>query len=331
MLKFNEEQQRSSIQNALALRPRIEEVVDEISRKGFRNLYFLGIGGTWASSMQAKTHMKERSSLWVNDLLASEYNTTGDRCVGEGSVIVFSSVTGTTVEVVESVRKAKEAGATIFGFVDTAGTPLAEMSDYWIQYPANEQLKFLIVADRFLYDNGEFDDYDRCYAEMDAHLADALIETEKLADDFGREFAEKHHDDPMHYFIGCGIQYGHTYSYAMCFWEEQHWRRSKSIHAGEFFHGTLEIIDRDTPVTLFLGEDSQRPLAERVKRFLPQVCANYTCIDTKDYPLTGISPEFRGSICHIVLRTVTTRIDAHMERINCHPVQIRRYYRQWDY
>ena len=35
--------------------------------------------------------------------------------------------------------------------------------------------------------------------------------------------------------------------------------------------------------------------------------------------------------CHIVLRTVTTRIDAHMERINCHPVQIRRYYRQWDY
>ena len=331
MIKFDEKELRDSIQNALALRPRIEHIVDEICAKGFRNLYFLGIGGTWASAMQAKTHMKERSALWVNDLLSSEYNTTGDRCIGEGSVIVFSSVTGTTVEVVESVRKAKEAGATVFGFVDTVKTPLHDMSDYVITYPANEQLKFFMTADRFLYNNGEFDEYDRYYDELDAHLADALIETSKLADDFALAFAEKHHDDPMHYFIGCGNQYGHTYSYAMCFWEEQHWRRSKSIHAGDFFHGTLEIIDRDTPVTLFLGEDSQRPLAERVARFLPQVCANYTFIDTKDYPLTGISPQFRCHISHLVLRTVTTRIDVHMERINCHPTQIRRYYRQWDY
>ena len=331
MIKFDEQKQRESIQNALALRPRIEGIVDGICEKGFRNLYFLGIGGTWASAMQAEVHMKEKSEIWVSSLLSSQYNTTGDRCVGKDTVIVFSSVTGTTVEVVESVRKAKADGAVIFGFVDTAGTPLMELCDYCIQYPANEQLKFFMVADRFLYDRGEFDEYDRYYAEMDAHLADALIETEKLADDFGRAFAEKHHDDAMHYFIGCGNQYGSTYSYAMCFWEEQHWRRSKSIHAGEFFHGTLEIIDRDTPVTLFLGEDMQRPLAERVARFLPSVCANYTFIDTKDYPLTGISPEFRGSISHLVSRTITTRIDAHMERINCHPVQIRRYYRQWDY
>ena len=32
----------------------------------------------------------------------------------------------------------------------------------------------------------------------------------------------------------------------MCYWEEQHWIRTKSIHSAEFFHGTLEIIDRDT-------------------------------------------------------------------------------------
>ena len=331
MLKFDEQKERESIQNALALRPRIEEIVDGICEKGFRNLYFLGIGGTWASAMQAEVHMKEKSALWVQSLLSSEYNTTGDRCVGKDSVVIFSSVTGTTVEVVESVRRAKEAGATIFGFVDTEKTPLHEMSDFVISYPANEQLKFFMTADRFLYRNGEFPEYDRYYAEMDAHLADALIETSRLADGFAQDFAEKHHDDAMHYFIGCGNQYGHTYSYAMCFWEEQHWRRSKSIHAGEFFHGTLEIIDRDTPVTLFLGEDSQRPLAERVARFLPQVCAKYTFIDTKDYPLTGISPAFRGSISHLVARKITERIDAHMEKINCHPTQIRRYYRQWDY
>lgn len=331
MVKFDENKQIESVQNALALRGQIESVVDAICEKGFRNLYFLGIGGTWASAMQAEIHMKERSALWLQSLLSSEYNVVGDRCLGEGSVVIFSSVTGTTVEVVESVKKAKAAGATIFGFVDTPNTPLYEMSDYVISYTANEQLKLFMVADRFMFNHGEFPEYDRYYAELDAHLAAALVETEKLADDFGRAFAEKHHDDVMHYFVGCGNQYGKTYSYAMCYWEEQHWLRSKSIHAGEFFHGTLEVIDRDTPVTLFLGEDAQRPLAERVARFLPSVCANYTLIDSKDYPLTGISPEFRGHLSHLVVHAVTQRIDAHIERINCHPMQIRRYYRQWEY
>lgn len=331
MVKFDENKQIESVQNALALRGQIESVVDAICEKGFRNLYFLGIGGTWASAMQAEVHMKERSALWLQSLLSSEYNVVGDRCLGEGSVVVFSSVTGTTVEVVESVKKAKAAGATIFGFVDTPNTPLYEMSDYVISYTANEQLKLFMVADRFMFNHGEFPEYDRYYAELDQHLAAALVETEKLADEFGRAFAEKHHDDAMHYFVGCGNQYGKTYSYAMCYWEEQHWLRSKSIHAGEFFHGTLEVIDRDTPVTLFLGEDAQRPLAERVARFLPSVCANYTLIDSKDYPLTGISSEFRGNLSHLVVHAVTQRIDAHIERINCHPMQIRRYYRQWEY
>ena len=151
------------------------------------------------------------------------------------------------------------------------------------------------------------------------------------ADEFGKRFAEKHCEDAMHYFVGAGNQYGSTYSYAMCYWEEQHWLRSKSIHAAEFFHGTLEIVDKNTPVTLFMGEDSQRPLAERVKNFLPRVCGNYTIIDSAEYPLVGISPEFRGDISHLVTHAVTQRIDAHMEQINRHPMEIRRYYRQFPY
>lgn len=73
----------------------------------------------------------------------------------------------------------------------------------------------------------------------------------------------RHNDDKIHYFVGAGNQYGATYSYAMCYWEEQHWIRTKSIHSAEFFHGMLEIIDKDTPVTVFIGEDSQRSLSER--------------------------------------------------------------------
>lgn len=331
MLKFNEQKQLDSVNGALKLRGQINEVVDEICKKGYKNICWLGIGGTYASCMQAVVHMNEKTEIDIFVENASEYLTTGNRRVGEGTVVVISSVTGSTEEMVEGVKKVKEAGAQVIGFVDLESSALAKSVDYKISYPLNEQLKFFMVADRFMYNKGEFPEYDDYYNEMDAHLAKALVEVEKAADDFGREFAEKHKDDAIHYFVGAGNQWGATYSYAMCYWEEQHWIRTKSIHSAEFFHGMLEIVDRDTPVTVFVGEDSQRSLSERVAKFLPRICGNYTIIDTKDYELKGIRPEFRGNISHLVMHAVTQRIDAHLEAINCHPMEIRRYYRRLKY
>lgn len=331
MIKFDEEKQIASVQGALALRPRIEEIVDGICKAGFRNLCWLGIGGTYASCLQAEVHMRERSKLDFFVVNAAEYLTTGDLRVGEGTVVVVSSVTGSTVEMVDGVKKAKAAGAKVLGFIDIDTTELAKLMDWEIAYPANEQLKFFMVADRFMFNHGEFDEYSVYYAQLDAHLARDLVEVEKAADAFGLAFAQKHHDDPIHYFVGAGNQYGSTYSYAMCYWEEQHWIRTKSIHSAEFFHGMLEIVDRDTAVTVFVGEDKQRPLSQRVVDFLPRICGNFTVIDSKDYALPGIDEKFRGNLSHLVTHAVTQRIDAHMEQINRHPMEIRRYYRRLSY
>ena len=331
MLKFDEEKQIASVQGALALRGRIEAIVDDICRAGFKNICWLGIGGTYASCLQAEVHMKERSTLEFFVENAAEYLTTGNRRVGEGTVVVISSVTGSTIEMVDAVKKAQADGARVLGFIDVETTELAKRMDWEIAYPANEQLKFFMVADRLMFRHGEFPEYEEYYAQLDAHLAVDLAEVEKAADAFGLAFAQKHHDDKLHYFVGAGNQYGSTYSYAMCYWEEQHWVRTKSIHSSEFFHGMLEIVDRDTPVTVFVGEDSQRPLSERVVRFLPRVCANYTVIDSRDYALPGIDERFRGNLSHLVTHAVTQRIDAHIEAINCHPMEIRRYYRRLDY
>lgn len=331
MIKFDEAKQIASVQGALALRGRIEEIVDGICKEGFKNICWLGIGGTYASCLQAEVHMKERSKLEFFVENAAEYLTTGSRRVGEGTVVVVSSVTGSTSEMVDAVKKAKADGARVLGFIDVETTELARLMDWEVAYPANEQLKFFMVADRFMFNHGEWPEYDAYYAQLDAHLAADLVEVEKAADAFGLEFAQKHHDDTLHYFVGAGNQYGSTYSYAMCYWEEQHWIRTKSIHSAEFFHGMLEIVDRDTPVTVFVGEDAQRPLSERVVKFLPKVCANFTVIDSRDYALPGIDERFRGNLSHLVTHAVTQRIDAHMEAINCHPMDIRRYYRRLDY
>lgn len=337
MLKFNRQQKIDSVNGALALRPQIEAVVDEINKQGYDAVYFLGIGGTWASALQVETYFKAKSRLPVYVENAAEYVTTGNRRITERTVVVFSSVTGSTQEMVQGVAKAKAAGARIFGFIDRADAPMVAQCDWCISYPANEQLKFFMLANYMMHVNGEFPEYARYNAQMEAHLAIGLADIEQRADAWAAEFAARKYQeykaapDKPHYFVGAGAQWGATYSYAMCYWMEQMWIRTCAVTAGEFFHGLLEIIDAETPVTLFIGEDEQRPLAQRVAGFLPKVCRNYTVIDSADYKIDGIDDEFRGSIAHLILRAVNNRVDVHMEKELCHPLDIRRYYRQFPY
>jgi fructoselysine-6-phosphate deglycase len=337
MIKFDENEKVESVKGALALRPEIEKVVDKIQNKGFDGIYFLGIGGTWASSMQVEVYMRGKSTLPVFIENAGEFLTTGNKRLTEKSVVIFSSVTGSTAEMVDAVKKVKEIGAYVFGFIDKSDSPLQEFCDDCISYPENEQLKFYMTANRLMYNNGEFPEYERYNQEMESSLPQALAEVEKNADEWAAEYAKgvyeyvKEHPDMPHYFIGAGNQWGATYSYAMCYWEEQLWIRTKSVSAIEFLHGTLEIIEAETPVTLFMGEDEQRPLAERVGKFLPRICKNYTIIDSKEYELKGISEEFRDSVSHLVMHAVNNRVDVHLEKEFRHPMVIRRYYRQFEY
>lgn len=51
-------------------------------------------------------------------------------------------------------------------------------------------------------------------------------------------------------FVGAGNTYGAAYEYAMCVLEEMQWIATKSIHAAEFFHGTIEMTDKSMSFVL---------------------------------------------------------------------------------
>ncbi len=336
---FLEEDRMNGLLGALRLRDQIEIIIDTIWETEFDAIYFIGIGGTYASSMQVEVYMRGRSCLPIFVENAAEFLTTGNKRFTSRSVVISSSVSGETQEMVDLVDRVHEIGARVFMFVDTPNSTLTreDKQDFLICYPEHEQLKFFMVANYLMYKNGEFLDYADYNMNMETYLPQCLIDIEKAVDAWAYNYAKskvaflKNHPDLPHYFIGSGIQWGATYSYAMCYWEEQMWIRTKSITCQEFFHGMQEVIVADTPVTLFMGEDEQRSLAERVARFLPKVNGNHIIIDTKEFKLAGIKPVYRGSISHLVIRAINNRVDAYMELFLRHPLSIRRYYRQFDY
>ncbi len=335
---FDKDKSIKSVNGALALRKQIENILDLYwDKRAVDGYYFIGIGGTYASCMQAEVYMRGKSALPVYAQNAAEFLTTGNKRFTKDSLVILSSESGTTAEMVSLVKRVHEIGAKVIGFIDTPGSVLTEMVDHLICYPKNEQLKFFMVCNYLMFKNNEFAQYEEYDRNMEDFLALALADVEIQADEWARGYAKEtvafldKHPDMPHYFIGSGNQYGATYSYGMCYWAEQLWIKTVSISCQEFFHGMQEIITKEVPVTLFLGEDEQRPLAERVARFLPKVCANYVFIDTKDYPLHGIKEEYRGTISHLVMHGVNNRVDAYMEYYMCHPMSIRRYYRQFEY
>ena len=70
-----------SVNGALALRNQINELIDGICKEGYKNICWLGIGGTYASCLQAEVHMKEKSKLSFFVENAAEYLTTGNKKV----------------------------------------------------------------------------------------------------------------------------------------------------------------------------------------------------------------------------------------------------------
>ncbi len=103
------------------------------------------------------------------------------------------------------------------------------------------------------------------------------------------------------------------------------------MHASDFFHGTLELVEKDVSVILFKGEDALRPLADRIENFAPSYTDRLTVLDTADFELPGISAETRTLISPVLLATVLERISAHLEVLRDHPLTTRRYYKKVAY
>jgi len=337
MLKFDPNEFLKLLgDNAIAKREQIEGIVDEISNKGFKNIFLIGAGGTIAMMYPYEYIFKSNSSLEVHAEIAAEFMVMNHKHFSKDSVCIFASVSGTTKETVAAAQFCKERGAVTIGLVANPDTPLAQTVDYCVS-TGSEKYSFdaffihlYMLTFRFLHNNGEFPQYSQFSQEV-ALLPQAILGAIEAFDKRAEQFAVKHKDTKYHMLSGSGNLWGNTYSYAMCILEEMQWIHAKSIHAAEFFHGTLEMVEEDTSVILLKGEDETRPLVERVERFAEKITKELTVIDTKEFALDGISEELRKHFAISVNWAVLSRISVYLERERNHPLETRRYYRKMEY
>lgn len=337
MFNFNIPRYEKVVEDAIALRPQIEEAVDKICGEGYSNLFFIGCGGTYAHSLPMKYWIDGSSHIEAVSAIAAEFLAAPPKKFTKDSVCIFSTRSGNTKEIVAAAKYCKEAGARTIVYVSNDNTPVCEYADYKLFSFAEDDCLceaiytyMIALVARFMKNAGEFPEYDQFMAEY-AKIVPYLVKAKGLYEDRCAKMAAEHKDTDYHMVIGSGMLWGEAYDYAMCILEEMQWIKTKSIHAAEYFHGTLELVEKDTSLILFYGEDETRLLMDRVMNFSKKVTDVINVFDTKEVELPFTTPEFRKIVSPMVMYAITERLSCHLEKERNHPLTTRRYYRQMEY
>ena len=308
-------------------REAIAAALADVVARGLRNVYFVGAGGSIICSYPAHYLLQRKASFPAFQVQSDELNCSTPALMGEGSLVVLASYTGTTKETVAAAKTAKASGATVISAAK-AGSPLAEASD--IAFSGKSDLFELLVAFELLAATGA--DLDR--AEVDAALTalpQAVRHAIEQAEPQLAKIADAFKDEPITYVLGSGPSYGWAYGFAMCFLQEMQWKHAAAFNTGEFFQGAFEMVDDDTAVLLWLGEDASRPMAERGKAFLDTYCKKAQYVDVKDLDLPGIPAALRQDVSPIVVGALANRLAQHYESVRGHDLETRRYMFKVDY
>ena len=318
----------------------IKKIVEEIVKaKQIENIYFVGCGASKADLYPAKYFVEHNSKLKTALITANEFNYDMPSDVGEKSIVVTASLGGSTPETVTVTGKAKELGAAVISLTMEAGSAITKDADYVIvhgfakNYAAKleKMISALKVAVEVVNQVEGYANYEQM--EDGFEKIPALIE--KAASQVtvqAKQFAEQYADASQVYVLGSGATAEVAYATSLCLFLEMQWINSASVHSGEFFHGALEITDKDVPFVLFMNEGKTREIDARALTFLQRFDAKVTVIDSKDYGLSSVVDASVVDYFNPMLLTAVVRVHAEkLGELRGHPLTKRRYMWKLEY
>lgn len=332
MVQFDEKKIIENAEYIYAQRGCIEAIADDICAKGFDALFFTSSGGSMAMMEPFPLYLNQITRLAATSMVSADLLSMGYNQISDKTVAFLTSKSGDTTETMEAAKYLKKRGVRLVSVVGKEDSPLEMISDDCIVYREGrpQELVFYLLIGKIIYNRGYFEEYPR-FADELKYLGSALAKVRIAADEKCRTYAQNYHKEPYNIWIGSGDLWPTAYSYSMCVLEESQWIRTKSVKSPEFFHGTLELLEEDVCTTLLMTEWVTRPMDERVKAFAAEHTKKFTCFDTRDYDLEGISDCFRPLLSPVVMAAVLQRISKNMELITGHSLDIRRYYRKSEY
>jgi fructoselysine 6-phosphate deglycase len=269
-------------------------------------------------------------SLEVRRYFPSELMAQAPPRLDARTLVVIASKSGTTAETVAAAEWLAATPCRTVGFTLRPESPLAgKVQTCFAIGPTEESFIGLFMVMQALVGG--------LLAARDGwELADKLLESLKALPSAAADAATGNEaraaaeardwqDVRVLYEIAAGPVFTTAYVWGVCIVMEMLRLHSTPLEAAEFFHGPFEVVDRETPLVLLLGEDPSRPLMERVVRFCDKHAGRVITYDSRNFAMPGIDPAIRGIVAPYILQAAVKRISAHLSTLLGRPLDARRY------
>lgn len=272
MLKEIHEQPEALLRT---LKPRIkdglpdfsgEEIPDSLL-KDCQRISIVACGTAMYAGMVGKSLMEPLLKIPVSVHIASEFRYEHPLVTKDTLVIVISQ-SGETIDTLAALRLAKEEGAKVLSVVNVKGATIARESDYVLYTHAGPEIAvastkaysvqlaaLYLLCCQMAYVRGIFDaalarDFTESLFDCIRAIDEVLIKEDEI-----RNVSDRLTDAKDAYYIGRGLDYAYSLEGALKL-KEISYIHAEAYAAGELKHGTIALIEENTPVVAIATQDS---------------------------------------------------------------------------
>ena len=292
-------------------------------------IYIVACGTAYNAGRVGKVALERLTGIPVETDLASEFRYR-DPFVNEHTLLILVSQSGETADTLAALREGKRKGARIFSVINVIGSSIARESDdvfYTWAGPeiavastkayTTQLVAFYLIAMNMalLLGKMERSEYDRLLTEILA-LSDKIELMLKKESDI-KQIADSIKDKNAVFYLGRNMDYNSALEGALKL-KEISYIFTEAFAAGELKHGTIALIEEDTPVITIATQTA----------LLDKTFSNMQEVKARGAHLIAFTRESATTICNEADVTVTIPEcpDLLMPVVSIVPAQLLAYY-----
>ncbi len=244
--------------------------------KNFKKIDIVACGSAYHTGVVGKYLIENYANIPVNVEVASEYRYK--KCFyDKDTLVILVSQSGETADTLAALRKAKEDGITTMAIVNVIGSSIAREADHTIYIKAGFEIAvattkaylaqlaiFSLLTIYLGYNNKlinekEFAKIKNEITKMPTYIKDTIKNEMYI------QVAKQIFNKKEIFFIGRGIDYALCMEASLKL-KEISYINSVAYQAGELKHGTISLIEKDTPViAISTDEDLNEKTISNIK------------------------------------------------------------------
>ena len=241
-----------------------KNLVEEISKmiKHAKGVFFLGCGTSFHACVSASYVFSHVAGMHVNTVLASEFANYRD-FINRDTLVFAVSQSGETADLLDAVKASQEKGAKVVSVVNVMGSTLTRVADKNIMMNSGPETCVLstktytaqlAILNLLAYTvAGRYNQGKQILEKAVSATENIISSTEPLA----KELAKKLKDKKSMFLIGRDLAFPSALEGALKI-KEVSYIHAEGFAGGELKHGTIALIEQDTPVIVLSTPSTRR-------------------------------------------------------------------------